>query len=58
MEAFDALPPAVRVAIAAADYPFHPRAAARLLERGVPPEKVAATISGADRRLRREEGLQ
>lgn len=51
METFDALPPAVRAAIAAADFPFHPRIAVRLLDRGVPADKVAATISGADRRL-------
>lgn len=53
MQTFDALPPVVRGAIAGADFPFHPRAAAKQLDRGTPPEKVAAVIASADRRLGR-----
>lgn len=51
MDAFDALPAIVRMAIARADFPFHPETASRLLDRGIPAERVAATITGADKRL-------
>ena len=58
MEAFDALPAVVRMAIARADFPFHPNAANRLLDRGIPAERVAATIAGADKRLSGKGALQ
>lgn len=54
MDAFDALPSIVRNAIAAAGFEFVPRFAARLLGRGISPERAAEIIRDTDRRLMRK----
>ncbi|MCM2292274.1 hypothetical protein NAC44_08030 [Allorhizobium sp. BGMRC 0089] len=56
MELFDALPAAVRAAIAQAGFPFHPHVAWRFLRRGVSLEQVARLIMAADRRLMPQGG--
>ena len=58
MDRFDALPSVVRIAIARADFPFHPISAERLLSKGIAPERVAAILRGADLRLSAKRRLQ
>lgn len=47
---FDGLPPAVRAAIAGADFAYDPRIVASRLERGVRPDRIVAEIATFDRR--------
>ena len=54
--ALDALPPVLKSAIIYADRQWDPRSALEAVERGVPPEVVAAQIRDRDRR--RREGLE
>ncbi|MBT9373203.1 hypothetical protein [Rhizobium sp. CSW-27] len=57
MEAFDALPAVVRMAIAFSNFPFDARVAARFLRRGHSAPHVAALIVSADYRLTKEKPL-
>jgi hypothetical protein len=51
MDVFDELPPAVRCAIATANFPFNPLIAFRFLRRGVSDERLAKLILAVDSRL-------
>lgn len=48
MQKHDELPAVIRLAIIAADFPFPPEVALRLLNKGVPAERIADVIAGAD----------
>lgn len=47
---FDGLPPAIRAAIASADFAYDPRIVAGRLERGVRDARIVAEIAAFDRR--------
>lgn len=47
---FDGLPPAVRAAIASADFAYDPRIMADRLERGAREPRIVAEIAAFDRR--------
>lgn len=56
MARFDALPQAVRKAIAGSGFPFHPQVAEVMLRRGVAPARCAENLRAVDTRISLRQG--